>query len=240
MYLIIDTSTKHGAVGLWREGAMARVSAWHSGYHHTAELMPAIDGLLGREGLAPADLRGVAVAMGPGGFSALRTGLSVVKGLALGLSLPVAGVSTLESAAYPYRGVGYPLCALLEAGRELVAWARFQQTARGWRRLSPDQVTSMEVLVAATKRHTLFCGEGVAVYADRLVEAMGARAHLTGEPMPLARLMGLAALGVARLEAGDSDPVASLQPRYLRAPATTVPRPPRSVAYGSPGGRRTA
>ncbi len=132
MYLIVDTSTKFGAVGLWRDGLLRRVEAWHSRQSHTAELMPAVDSVLSKEGHSPAELQGIAVATGPGGFSALWAGLSVVKGLAFALSLPVVGVSTLEASAYPYRDMGYPICALLEAGRSLVAWARFQQTGGWW------------------------------------------------------------------------------------------------------------
>ena len=173
------------------------------------------------------------MATGPGGFSALRAGLSVVKGLAFALSLPVVGVSTLEASAYPYRDLGYPICALLEAGRSLVAWARFQQTAQGWRRRTPDRVTASEALLGATGRHTLFCGEGLPLHRERLAEAMGARAHFAQEPAPPLRVLGLALLGAARLDAGESDRLASLQPRYLRAPGITRPREPRPVRRGA-------
>ena len=235
MYLIIDTSTRHGAVGLWHDDRLARAMAWHARHNHTAELMPAIEAILGQEGLSVSDLQGVAVATGPGGFSALRAGLSVAKGLALGLALPLAGVSSLEASAYPYRDLGYPICALLEAGRDLVAWARFQQSVEGWHRRTQDRITPAETLLSARGRHTLFCGEGVAAYGRRLAEAMGARAHLAQEPNPLARLMGVATLGALRLAAGDHDSLASLQPHYLRAPSITTPRTPHPIRYGSPG-----
>ena len=232
MYLIIDTTTRHGAVGLWRDGYLVRSASWHARHNHTAELMPAIDAALAHEEAEVSDLQGVAVATGPGGFSALRAGLSVAKGLALGLPLPVVGISSLEASAYPHRDLGYPVCALLESGRGLVAWARFQQTSQGWRRRTPDRITDEDTLLSARGRHTLFCGEGVAAYSHRLMEALGARAHLVQEPAPLGRLLGLAALGAARLEAGEHDRAASLQPHYLRAPGITTPKPPRPVKYG--------
>ena len=234
MYLIIDTSTRHGAVGLWRGEAFARMSAWHTERNHTAELMPAIQALLAQEGRSLEELEGIAVAVGPGGFSALRAGMSAAKGLAFALGVPLVGVSTLEASAYPYRTGDYPVCALLKAGRDLVAWARFQQTASGWRRRTPDQITPVQELLRSSGRHTLFCGEGVAAYGGQLLEAMGRRAHLTAPVPPVDRLQGAAAIAIARLKRGESDSIAGLQPHYLRAPAITPPRPPQPVRYGTP------
>ena len=168
MYLVIDTSTHNGAVGLWRGDGLARTTAWSTRNNHTAELMPAVQGLLDAEHAAPADLTGVIAAHGPGGFSALRAGLAVAKGLAFAVSAPLAGVSTLEATAYAFRGAGLPVCPLISAGRDLVAWARFQQTDEGWVRRAPDRVTLVGRLLAARGRHALFCGEGAHDYAEEL------------------------------------------------------------------------
>ena len=233
MYLIIDTSTRTGAVGVWRDGSLVRALTWSSRNNHTSELMPAVKLVLGGAGISPTDLRGVAVANGPGGFSALRAGLGAAKGLAFAVGLPAVGVSTLEATAYPYRDAGYPICALIEAGRDLVGWARFQLTADGWRRRSPDRVTAPGPLRARAGRHTLFCGEGAAVFADALLEVMGARAHIVTDVGPTARLQGVAELGASRLDAGDTDSLAALRPHYLRPPGITPPKQPRAVSYGA-------
>ena len=233
MYLAIDTSTKYGGVALWAEGGVLRKAAWHSMHSHTAELMPAIQELLKGVGVAVSALEGIAVATGPGGFSTLRAGLSVAKGLAFPLRLPVVGVSTLEASAYPYREASYIICPILESGRTLVAWARFQSKQGALHRLTPDRVTEAPALLALTGRHTLFCGEGAAAYRELLQEALGGRAHFAEEADPSSRLSGLVEVGVARLAAGESDPLAGLQPHYLRAPGITAPRPPRPVKYGA-------
>ena len=231
MYLIIDTSTRYGAVGLWADDTLVRSYAWYSKNNHTSELMPAIDVVMKAAGTTPSGLAGIAVAHGPGGFSALRVGLGVAKGLAFATGLAVVGVSTLEASAYPHRGSGLPICAVIASGRGIVAWARFQQ-ADGWQRRTPDRITPIERMLESRGRHTLFCGEGVAQHEEAIRQALGAKAHLAIDPAPLTRLAGVAELGAAMLDAGETVPVATLAPRYLRSPTITKPNAPKAVSRG--------
>jgi tRNA threonylcarbamoyladenosine biosynthesis protein TsaB len=233
MYLVIDSSTKNGAVGLWEDGRLVQTLSWHSQHSHTAELMPSIDALLALKHRAVKDLTGIIVATGPGGFSALRAGMGAAKGLAFALSVPLAGVSTLEASAFPYRELGYPVCAMLESGRDSVAWARFQLTASGWHRRTPDRVTTLEEFLRSRSRHYLFCGEGLESFAGPLAKAMGTKAHLMAESVPLGRLQGAAVIGAHRLDVDDSDSVAALQPHYLRPPRITPPKPPHAIRLGA-------
>jgi tRNA threonylcarbamoyladenosine biosynthesis protein TsaB len=62
-------------------------------------LLADVDALLAGARLVPADLTAIVVGTGPGSFTGTRIGLSVARGLALALDLPVAGVSTLLALA---------------------------------------------------------------------------------------------------------------------------------------------
>ena len=125
MLLAIDTSTRYAGVALSEDGRVVSSRSWWSAVNHTAELMPAVSQLLGAAGVAVNDLEGIAVALGPGGFSALRVGMSVAKGLALASGKPLVGIGTLDAEAQPYWQTGLPVCALLDAGRSEVSSAHF-------------------------------------------------------------------------------------------------------------------
>src|SRR5581483_11866830 len=62
-------------------------------------VLVAADELLRTAGIEPRELDGIVVGIGPGSFTGIRIGLATARGLALGLDLPVAGVSTLRAFA---------------------------------------------------------------------------------------------------------------------------------------------
>lgn len=230
-YLVIDTSTHHGAAAFWRDG-LSRSVSWRSRNNHTAELMPAVRWLTEAEGVAPDALDGLVVNVGPGGFSALRTGIGVAKGLAVAWSLPVAGVSTLEASAYPFRAAAERVCAVIPAGRGVVAWAAYGTSNGAWRALGEEQVSPIAEFAAAQSGGTLFCGESAADVADALRERMGADARFVVESAPLARLSGAAELGAAMLASDEAGSATAIAPRYLRSPRITPPSPPKPVSGG--------
>ena len=123
MELCIDTSTRYAGVVISHHGEPQWETCWVSRRNHTVELAPTIQMLLGKTGASPGDLDAVFLAVGPGGFSALRVGMSAAKGMAEGLDIPLVGVGTLELEAFPYAGTGRSLYPLLDVGRGEVAWA---------------------------------------------------------------------------------------------------------------------
>ena len=220
MLLAIDTSTRNAGVALYNDGLVQSCRNWHSPVNHTAELMPAIAQIMHSRDLTPGQLEGIAVALGPGGFSALRVGMSAVKGLAATAGKPVVGVGTLDMEAYPYLKSGLQVCALLDAGRGEVASAIFGTDGR---RVRDDLVCPTQELLETIDSETLFCGEGVAAWRDLIQERLGTLGRLV-LPAPATRLWALCELGWQALAAGDTAELATLQPIYMRMPTVGGPK----------------
>ena len=234
MLLAIDTSTRYAGVAVADGERLLAARSWYSGSSHTAELMPAVAGLLQGLGLLPRDLQGIAVALGPGAFSALRVGVSAAKALALSAGKPISGVPTLDMEAMPYLGSGMPICALLDSGRTEVAAAFFGADGA---RVGEDVMGRPEELLTRVAGPTIFCGEGVRSWGTLIKESLDSQAIVV-QPTPAARLWALAELGRRRLDGGDADNLALLQPHYLRMPSIGGPkrrdRTPQQ-SQGSPG-----
>ncbi|MBM3945069.1 MAG: tRNA (adenosine(37)-N6)-threonylcarbamoyltransferase complex dimerization subunit type 1 TsaB [SAR202 cluster bacterium] len=210
MELSIDSSTRYASVCLSREGEALHEISWRADRNHSVELAPAVTRLLGMADAQPADLTAVFAAKGPGGFSALRVGMSLAKSLAKALGVPLVSVGTLEIEAAPYLGRGKPVWAVLEASRKLFYAALFEPDYEG----QPVEplVVDKPTLLKTVQPPAIVCGENVA--ALRTEFAKGVEAP-DAQP-PTRKAATLARLAYARLARGESDDPDTLQPVYMR------------------------
>src|SRR4030042_2377979 len=211
MELAIDTSTDFCSIGLSRQGEMIAELTWHSGQNHTVELVPNITRRLNQSESSPQALDAIFVAKGPGSFNGLRVGMSTAKGLAFALDIPIIGISTLEVEAYPFAFTKLPICPLHNAGRGELAAALYQ-LKDFWRCITPEHITTADALCRRTKRKTIFCGEITPSAIEELQKRL-ARYAIIPDPAARSRHASyLAALGWQRLDRGQGDDPASLQP----------------------------
>jgi tRNA threonylcarbamoyladenosine biosynthesis protein TsaB len=175
-----------------------------------------------------ADLTGVAVAIGPGSFSGVRTALSAAKSIAYALELPIWGVPSLDVLAYQQVAVtAAQVCAVLSAGRGRLAWALYRTRGTRWQRLTPYANSSPQEMAAEVVQYetnetnvaTLFCGDISPETAGVLREAMGKEAAIAPEAAAVRRAGYLAELALQRANQGESDDLATLQPIYLPPPS---------------------
>ncbi len=108
--LALDTSTEYCSVALWQDGEVDAREVI-AGQRHSQLLLPMVDELLGRHGLAIESLDGIAYGCGPGSFTGLRIACGVVQGLAFGAGIGVVGVVTLAAMAQA-TGAGRVVCCL--------------------------------------------------------------------------------------------------------------------------------
>ncbi|HMA46874.1 MAG TPA: tRNA (adenosine(37)-N6)-threonylcarbamoyltransferase complex dimerization subunit type 1 TsaB [Frankiaceae bacterium] len=96
--LAIDTATTQVVVASGSsDGEIDGLTTWAAGYRHGETLLPSIARFLGEQNLRRSRLAGIVVGTGPGAFTGLRVGIATAKGLAQGLGLPIAGISTAEA-----------------------------------------------------------------------------------------------------------------------------------------------
>src|SRR5574338_1538531 len=137
MLLAVDTSTAQVGLAIYDGSQVIAEYAWRSSQRHTVELAPAIFELLTRCGLIMEDIVALGVALGPGSFTSLRVGLSLVKGLALARELPLIGIPTLDilAAAQPLSRL--PLLVAIQAGGGRLAAGWYKRWKNGWQGKGP-------------------------------------------------------------------------------------------------------
>ena len=215
MELSIDTSTRYASVALSRQGAALVEITWRSERNHSVELVPAIREVLRRGRTSVSELESIFVARGPGGFSALRVGISTAKTLAVSLEIPLVSVGTLDAEARPYLSVGRRVCAIINAGRDRLYVGWFDSASK---QEQPEyEVLTGEELLRKIEGDTLLCGEEASVMAESVRERHGERAFIPEMRPPTRRAGTIADLGYSRLQSGERDDPISLEPLYLRS-----------------------
>jgi tRNA threonylcarbamoyl adenosine modification protein YeaZ len=92
--LAIDTTEPNTGIGLMGD-RLTKIKTWVSERNQSQELLPKIAALLKANRVKPAELRQVAVNLGPGSFTGLRVGISVANAFGYGLDIPVIGKARL-------------------------------------------------------------------------------------------------------------------------------------------------
>lgn len=204
MILAIETASTDTSVALAApDGTLVVLDPQSGEARQNATLLPRILAILGGRGLG--QVTRVAVGIGPGSFTGLRVGMSLAKGLAHGLSVPIVAVPSLEAwlAAEPDADG-----ALCRAGaREAYLLPRGEQ--------EPHVVEPGAAAELSERRMLVAPAELVAAFG--LGRAVSPRA---------------AAAAVARLaaDAAPSD-LATLEPRYGRPPRGLQPIPEGAVRW---------
>ena len=206
---------------------------WRSTANHTAQLMPAVTELLSAHGIRAAELTGVAVALGPGPFSALRVGVSAAKGLAMAGGFPIVGVDTLLLEAWRYVDLATysqppgraRIVPWLDAGRNEVAAGAFGADGK---RLREDRVAAPDELLVEDQgddTRAVYCGEAAWARRAEIAGQDGSASRCIMMPWtPADRLWALTELAASRVQDGEADDLATLQPYYLRMPTIGAPR----------------
>ena len=215
MLLAIDTSSAQLGLALYDGATVPAELTWTSRARHTAELAPALAGLLERVGLPPSGLSALAVAVGPGSFTSLRVGISFAKGLALARKIPLFGIGTLDVVAASVPLQNLPLAAIMQAGRGRLAVGWYAASESGWQAQGPAGTMSADELAESIHHPTLVVGELNAEERARLARKR-VNVLLASPAQSVRRAAWLAELAWSRLQAGESDDPASLAPIYLK------------------------
>jgi tRNA threonylcarbamoyladenosine biosynthesis protein TsaB len=214
MLLAVDTSTQTLGLALYDGNRILAENIWQSRARHTIELAPAIERMLKQSNAKPADLTRLAVATGPGSFTSLRVGLALMKGMALALKIPVAGIPTLDMLAATQQPAEIPLVAVLPAGRTRLAVCWYQYSDGKWQYTGEMKVMTAQELSDQIHQPSLICGETTAEERQILARKWK-NAQLISPALGTRRPGMLAELGWNKIEAGLEDDPVALSPIYL-------------------------
>ena len=213
--LSIDTSTKNASVSIFSGNEIMYETCWVSKNNHSIELIDSIKNGFNETDLNHTDFDCIAVAIGPGGFSSIRVGMSLSLGLAKKNNLKIIGIPTFEIELESHKDSKYinNLVALVPAGFDSFCWKDINNI----KTREPDGIVNVNDIDKFFTDDTFFCGENLSSifenfssfkYADRCYR----------KPEHILKL-------IRRIESeSEIEKYSDLNPIYSRSPNITKKR----------------
>ncbi len=217
--LAVDTTTKVASVALARDAEVMALVAPRTDVQHSVQLFRNIEQAVGEAGIALRDIDVYTVANGPGAFTALRIGLTVVKGLAEMHGKPVVPVSVLEAVCESARARGL-LIPIVNAYRGQVFAGVCEKREVEITSCAPERVLTLPEFLAALR------AEGVRPETCTLVgpELSSWQAQIAASPFAFARREdvspvladAVSRLGARKFARGEAVDALHLEANYVR------------------------
>ena len=221
--LAIDCAGPACSVALEAAGEIRAARSARVARGHAQILMPMIAEALDESRMGYGDIACFAVTVGPGSFTGIRTAIAAARGLALALSRPLIGVTTLEAVARGAR------LAAPECSADCLVVLDTRRTDLYAQRFAPDGAARSrpfammpEPLVSTLDAGPLLLAGDAAASLVPFLRARGVAFHgPLGEGLADAAVVArIAAERRASLPDGELPPV---RPLYLRPPDATRP-----------------
>jgi len=219
--LAFDTSTEILAVAAFGPRGSP---TWNGpgGSAASAQLLPQIEAVLARAGLALADVEAIAFGQGPGAFTGLRTSCAVAQGLGLGLARPLLPLDSLLIVAEdvlegpPASDGARTVAVAMDARMDEIYAGVYEHGSAGWRTLRAPALYALAdwnaVLEQGAHPLHVLAGSALNAFGPRLHRPVGSM-HRPDERDRAGALLRLARRAFA---AGAAVDAAQALPLYLR------------------------
>lgn len=155
MMLAVESTAAIASAALLQDGVLLAEREADAGKKHAETLLPLIDALLEENGFTIAQIDVFAVDVGPGSFTGVRIGVSLVNALAFAAGKQVIPVDSLETLALSAGETSRPVAAMIDA-RNGNAYAALYQAGEAL--IEPCATEIME-FAAKLPQDVLFVGD---------------------------------------------------------------------------------
>ncbi|NTV30234.1 MAG: tRNA (adenosine(37)-N6)-threonylcarbamoyltransferase complex dimerization subunit type 1 TsaB [Candidatus Omnitrophica bacterium] len=219
--LAVDTSTRHLSVAVTDGDKLLAARNVAPRKDLSMTITFDIERALQKAGIFLHDIEGFVVGLGPGSFTGLRVGLSMMKAFIMVTEKPVVGVSSLDAIAMNVRSrKPVNICVINDARRGLLYACVYEKKNGCLTRKCEYLLQPVDEVLRQVEGETVFIGDGIPHARDVIVAAShkpgaGFVPHFELDRHWLPKAKELARLGYQRLLRGDFDKIETLAPLYL-------------------------
>ena len=115
--LIIDTSTKESLIGIFNNSKVVDENIWFSNNNESRTLLPNLKKMIESNDITIRNIKEIYTVIGPGGFSSLRIGMSIAKGLGITNNLKLIPIPSLLISGYEYLDKNTKILSILKCSK---------------------------------------------------------------------------------------------------------------------------
>ena len=230
--LAFDSTAKAASVAVCDDYKLLALYNIDNGLTQSELLLPMAENMLKCLGLTFSDVELLACAVGPGSFTGVRIGVSLVKGIAFGKNIPCVSVSTLDELAENLAGLDGIIVPCMDARRQQVYTATYRGKGGTLEKLTPDRAIAISELaeeLCTYDEPIYLSGDGYAV-AKRGLESAGIKVQSTPELLITENAYSVAKIAKRKYDAGEYSTDLEIAPTYLRMPQAERERLERLAA----------
>lgn len=169
--LAVDSSSATASVAIAENDKIIAEYFANCGLTHSETLAPMIQSILCNSKVDINEIDLFAVCNGPGSFTGLRIGVSIVKALAMVTNKPCVGVSSLHALAYNFIDENSLIYSAINSRKDEIYSAVFKSENKIITRLSEDKSTTLDEISCDFKNlegDLRFVGDGAIICYDIL------------------------------------------------------------------------
>ncbi len=206
----LDSSTASASVAIVRDSITLFTETTDFGTTHSEKLC---DKAFKAVGIKPSDIDLFAVCNGPGSYTGLRIGVSVIKGLAYAVNKPTQPVSTLKTLASSHQNGN--VVALLNARRGNYFCAAYKIIDSQLTEIvAPMLAHGDEIYHFFGNEDFILTGDGAQLFYDNTDTDVKNRLNVSNHSMPRADIAAM--LAVSEYENTGGCTAEQLLPNYIR------------------------
>lgn len=211
--LAIDTSTTHSSCSVMEDNNIVGDFSINQSMSHNEILLVMVDEVLKKLNIDIEDIDLFVAVTGPGSFTGIRIGVTVVKALAMALNKPIVAVNTLEALSFGIFSDKKKI-PLIDARGERVYYGVYERISNT-NIVAPALLTIDELLEEfSDKGEFVFAGDCVNLYKDRILK--NKNFEITPACLNSCISRNACVIGKHKFESGDISDCFNLSPEYVR------------------------
>ncbi|WP_455100479.1 tRNA (adenosine(37)-N6)-threonylcarbamoyltransferase complex dimerization subunit type 1 TsaB [Parvimonas micra] len=211
--LAIDTSTTHSSCAVMEDNNIVGDYSINQSMSHNEILLVMVDEMLKKLNIDIEDIDLFVAVTGPGSFTGIRIGVTVVKALAMALNKPIVAVNTLEALSFGVFSDKKKI-PLIDARGERVYYGVYEGLENK-NIVAPALLTIDELMDEfSDKGEFVFVGDCVNLYKERILE--NKNFEVTPACLNSCISRNACVIGKQKFENGDISDCFNLSPEYVR------------------------